>query len=122
MAYHDGKNSDNAITKYPIFEIFERLNTKAKITIGKPYCIQFTRPRSADEAKTVQDAISQTRLFSGADVSMSNGLTEGENDDKELEKPKGEFDTKGSYEKIKEKYKMETPQTVRAVFTVTQAK
>ena len=121
MAYHDGKNTDNAITKYPIFEIFERLNAKAKITLGKPYCIQFTRPKSSEEAKTIQDAIAQTRLFSGADVSNLSTQTEDESE-KEIEKPKGEFDTKGSYEKIKEKYKAQTSQTVRAVFTVTALK
>ncbi len=123
MAYHDGKNTDNAITKYPIFEIFERLGTKAKITLGKPYCIQFTRPSSLEEAKTIQDAISQTRLFSGSDVSaLTTENVDEDAEDKEPEKKKGMYDTKGSYEKIKQKYQLEASKTVRAVFTVTEIK
>ncbi len=124
MAYHDGKNTDNAITKYPVFEIFERLNTSAKITLGKPYCIQFTRPSSIEEAKTIQDAIAQTRLFSGVnDVpSLPSANDNSDDDEKDVEAPKGKYDAKGSYEKIRRKYQFETPKTVRAVFTVTAIK
>ena len=115
MQYHDGKNSDNSITKYPIFEIYERLNTPAKITLGKPYCIQFTRPKSILEAKTVQEAMSKSSLFSGAAAVATDSSAEAQ----EIEKPRGELDAKGSYEKIKAKYQIRTGETLRAVFTVT---
>ena len=117
MAYHDGLNTDNSITKYPILEIFERLNAKAKITLGKPYCIQFARPKSTDEAKTIQDAIAQTRLFSGAEIAESD-----EEAEDAPEKKKSPLDVKGSYDKIKEAFATEAGQTVRAVFTVTAVK
>lgn len=115
MQYHDGKNSDNSITKYPIFEIYERLNTPAKITLGKPYCIQFTRPKSILEAKTVQEAMSKSSLFSGAAAVATDSSAGAQ----EIEKPRGELDAKGSYEKIKAKYQIRTGETLRAVFTVT---
>ncbi len=119
-AYHDGKNTDNAITKYPIFEIFERLNVKAKIVLGKPYCIQFARPSSVQEAKTIQDAIAQTRLFSGADASIpSSEDSDEESQPVQSDVKKSPLDVKGSYEKIKEHFRAETSSTLRAVFTVT---
>ncbi len=118
-AYHDGKNTDNAITKYPIFEIFERLNTKAKITLGKPYCIQFARPSSTEEAKTIQDAIAQTRLFSGMDASIATEESNDETEQVAESAKKSPLDVKGSYEKIKDKFSAETASTLRAVFTVT---
>ena len=121
MAYHDGLNSDNSITKYPILEIFERLNVKAKITLGKPYCIQFARPKSTDEAKTIQDALAQTRLFSGAEI-VEGADDEAEDKDVPEKKKKSKFDVKGSYEKIKDAFAAETGQTLRAVFTVTAVK
>ena len=117
MQYHDGKNSDNSITKYPIFEIYERLNTPAKITLGKPYCIQFTRPKSILEAKTVQEAMSKSSLFSGAAAPAIDASSE----EKKIEKPSGELDAKGPYEKIKAQYQIRTGETLRAVFTVTEA-
>lgn len=125
-AYHDGMNTDNAITKYPVFEIFERLSTPAKITLGKPYCIQFGRPESAAEAKTIQDAIAKTRLFSGADVAgSSEASAESSSDDADggyKYEPRTPLDKKGSFEKLSQKYALETPKTVRAVFTVTPVK
>ncbi len=126
-AYHDGMNTDNAITKYPVFEIFERLSAPAKITLGKPYCIQFGRPESAEEAKTIQDAIAKTRLFSGADVAGSSEAAAelpSDNDDNDAYKyePRTPLDKKGSFERLSQKYALETPKTVRAVFTVTPVK
>lgn len=117
-SYHDGLNSDNSITKYPVFEIFERLHTPAKITLGKPYCIQFTRPKSAEEAKTIQDALSKTTLFAGGAPATGS-------DSPVVSVPTlkhGELDAKGSFEKIQNKYSARTGETVRAVFTVTLAK
>ncbi len=119
-AYHDGLNTNNAITKYPIFEIFERLNTKAKIILGKPYCIQFARPNSVEEAKSIQDAIAQTRLFSGVETSLSPENDSDEDSSESTSAKKSPLDVKGSYEKIKEAFKAETASTLRAVFTVTE--
>lgn len=126
MEYHDGLNTNNSITKYPVFEIFERLNAKAKIVLGKPYCIQFGRPSSREEAKTIQDSIAQTRLFSGKDIEASSSAQtprQGGNSDEPAETvSQNPLDQKGSLEKISSKYEMETARTVRAVFTVTLAK
>lgn len=119
MQYHDGANTDNAITKYPVFETFEWLGTKAKITLGKPYCIQFTRPSSVEEAKSIKETLSQTALFSGGDLSL---VQDEDNEPKLPERPKGRLDAKGSYDKIKAQYELEASQTLRAVFTVTAAR
>lgn len=124
MAYHDGFNTDNQITKYPVFEIFERLNATAKINLGKPYCIQFGRPSSSEEAKTIQDAIAQTRLFAGKDADADSPASQSKVnlDDDSENASKNPLDQKGQLEKISSKFDSELSRTVRAVFTVVPLK
>ncbi len=109
--YSDGNNNGNSITKHPIFERFDKIGLKnVKLSLSKPFCIQIGRP-SPDEARTLQDALAQTSLFSDS----------GEAQEVKPEKPTyqaAELDTQGSYKKIKEKYASDVAKTVRVVITV----
>ena len=112
--YSEGNNNDNTITKFPIFERYEKLGVKDLVlNVGKTYCFQFGR-MSPDEAKTFQEALAATSLFSGSgDASLP---------EKEPEAPKSPLDAQGSYSEIKRKFSSDTGRTVRVLITVKVAR
>ncbi|CDE82741.1 unknown [Coraliomargarita sp. CAG:312] len=114
--YSEGNNNDNTITKFPIFERYEKLGVKNLIlNVGKTYCFQFAR-MSPDEAKSFQEALAATSLFSGSgDASLPSEA-------KEPESPKSPLDAQGSYSEIRRKFSGDTGRTVRVLITVKLAR
>jgi len=112
--YSDGNNNDNTITKFPIFEKFEKMGVKnLVINVGKTYCFQFGRP-TPDEAKTLQEALSSTSVFGGSgDISAPK-----DSETAVAEEPKSPLDAAGYYTEIKRKFPSDAGKTVRMLITV----
>lgn len=113
--YSEGNNNDNTITKFPIFERYEKFGVKNLIlNLGKTYCFQFAR-MSPDKAKTLQEALASTSIFSGGDASLPS-----EAEDPEAKK--SPLDAQGPYSEIRRKFSGDAGRTVRVLVTVKLAR
>lgn len=114
----EGNNNGNSIVKFPIFEsYFTSEPQKITIPIGAEYCIQFGR-RNPKEASNLQDALKNSALFSGKDMTKPNTdlMAELNAIFKANSSP---LDAHGLFADIRKKYDADTGMTVRAVIKIT---
>lgn len=107
--YADGNNNGNTVTKQPVVERFEKLGIKnLTLTVGAPYCIQFTRPSPDEAASSLAEAMAKTSVFGGKSPEEVAPL-------KAEKKP---LDDQGLLSDIKRKYASQVGKVARAVITV----
>jgi len=110
--YSDGNNNGNSITKFPVFERFEKFGAEnVKFSFGVPYCMQFGRP-SPEEARSLQDVISSSSIFAGTSAGKAQ---------LQLQLPTyqaSSLDAQGTYSEIKDNFPQDAGRTIRVVVTV----
>ena len=112
--YSNENSNTNNISKFPIFETFEKLDVKnLTLFIGKPYCIQFSRPALDGMSKSMSKATEGTMLEGLASGSDMVNLNIPSNADSSL-------NVEGPYSDILAKFKFDGGKTVRVVIKVTK--
>ena len=109
--YSDGNNNSNSITKHPIIERFEKLGiTNLRLSVGKPYCIQFGR-LSPEKNRSLSEALSKSGIFGGGGASAAQEA-------EPVEERRSELDAYGLLSEIKRKYASDGGRVARVVITV----
>lgn len=106
--YADGNNNGNIILKQQQFERLERKFRALEVMLGKPYCIQFERPK-LDSEKTLSDALSQTSIFSKSGKATVSAPESTE---------KSPFDVQGLYSEIRKEFPNGIAKTARIIISV----
>ncbi len=108
--YADGNNNANTITKTPIIERVDKIGVKdLTISVGKPYCFQFTR-LPPEKARSLSEAVADSGIFGEGDASKPLQV--------EKDPEATALDAEGAFVSIKKKYASDARKVIRVVITV----
>lgn len=110
--YADGNSNGNTILKQTVMERLTRNPRNLVVSLNRPYCIQFARPKN-DGSKSLSEAISQTSIIAEATANLEKAEAEAVGEQAE----KSEFDAQGSYAEIRKKFPSGLAKTARIVIT-----